>query len=202
MLLLMNIDHPQPRKIAKAAELIRAGEILCYPTDTGYGLGCDPHQLKTVEKLFRMGNRSKEKPASLLCSNFKQIAQYAYIDDTSFRVAKRVLPGPYTLILKATKVVARRLHGKRKEVGIRYPNHPVVLALIEELGTPILNITARAPDGHYLDDPHEIDRIWGKQLGAVIGGDLLPKSPSTVIDLTGDEPEILRVGQGDPDVFF
>lgn len=202
MLLVLNIDHPQPHKIAKAAELIRKGEILCYPTDTGYGLGCDPHQLKSVERLFRMRNRPKKKPASLLFADFKQLAQYAHIGNQGFRAAKHALPGPYTLILQAGKQVARKLHGKRREVGARMPDHPVVIALLEHLGMPLLNVTARDSLGSYLGDPHDIERMLGKQLGAVIDGGIIPENPSTVIDMTSETAEVLRVGQGDPDAFL
>jgi len=202
MLLVFNDHHPQPRKIQKVADLIRQGNLICYPTDTGYGIGCDPFQRKTVEKLFRLSGRPKNKPASLLVANFKQMAQYGYINDRAYRVAKRVIPGPYTLILKATKQVPRPLHGKRREVGVRVPDHPVILALLEELEEPLLNVTASNFDREYLDDPHEIDDIWGKQLGAVIDSGIIQENPSTVIDFSSGEPEVLRVGQGDPDVFL
>lgn len=202
MRLMLNVDHPQPHKIAKAVDLLRAGELLCYPTDTGYGIGCDPHQPKAVERLFRLYNRPKNKRASLLCNDFKQISKYAYVDDQTFRAAKRALPGPYTLILKATKMVSKALHGKRKEVGIRVPDHPVVLALVDAFGAPILNVTARDFSKNYLDDPYDIEDILGAHLGAVIDCEILPEAPSTVVDFTQPEPEVLRVGQGDPDAFL
>jgi len=130
------------------------------------------------------------------------VAPYAHISDAAYRTARRALPGPYTLILKATKQVPRPLRGKRKEVGIRVPDHQVVLQLVETLGLPLLNVTVHDTFGEYIDDPHEIDRMWGKQLGAVIDAELLPEAPSTVIDFTGRYPELLREGEGDPDLFF
>lgn len=201
MLLVVHPEHPQPRKIDKVVDLIQAGGIVAYPTDTGYGFGCDPFQRKSVQRMFQLLNLSEKKLAALLCSDFKQVARYGYINDSCYRIARRIFPGPYTLILKATKEVPRPLHGKRKEVGIRVPNHPITLAILEALDGPILNLTARDHHGEYLDDPHEIESIYRKHLGAVIDGDLVVESPSTVVDLTGHEPEIIRVGQGDPSIF-
>jgi tRNA threonylcarbamoyl adenosine modification protein (Sua5/YciO/YrdC/YwlC family) len=152
--------------------------------------------------MFKLLNRSKKKPAALLCSDFKQVSEYCYFSDWAFRIAKRIFPGPYTLILKATKQVPRPLQSKRKEVGIRVPNHNVVLQLIEMLETPLLNLTVHDSEGNYFDDPHEIEDTWGKHLGAVVDGDLIPEMPSTVVDMTGDAPEILRIGHGDPDIFM
>lgn len=202
MLLSIHPEHPQPRKVARAADLIRDGQILAYPTDTGYGLGCDPFQRKTVERLFRLLSLPDRKRASLLCKDFKQMAVYGYISDFVYRKARKVFPGPYTLIVEATKAIPKPLRGKRREVGIRVPNQNVLLALLEELDSPILNVTARDFQGEYLDDPHEIESVYRKSLGAVIDGDLLPESSSTVIDLTGDYPEVVRLGQGDPDIFL
>ena len=193
---------PSPAKSKRPRNCSEQAKFFVIPRTQDTVWGCDPHQPKAVTQLFRMINRPKNKPASLLCNSFKQVAQYGYIDDQSYRAAKRALPGPYTLILKASKLVARSLHGKQKEVGIRYPDHSVVLALIEALQSPLLNVSARDPNENYLDDPREIEQIWGRHLAAVIDCDLLPESPSTMIDLTQDFPEVLRVGQGDPDAFL
>lgn len=201
MLLVIHPEHPAPRKISKVADLLRRGEIIAYPTDTGYGLGCDPFQRKTVERMFRILNLPDKKRASLLCSDFKQIAKYGYISDTAYRTARRIFPGPYTLILQATKAIPRPLHGKRKEVGIRVPDSPIVLAILEELGAPLLNVTVRDTHGEYMDDPHEIEATYRKHIGAVIDADLVAENPSTVVDLTSDYPEVIRVGQGDPSIF-
>ena len=202
MLLALNPNHPQPRKLQKAIDLLKAGQIIVYPTDTGYGMGCDPFQIKTVERMFKLLNRPKSKPAALLCSSFKQVAQYCVISDSAYRVARRIFPGPYTLILKATKQVPRPLQGKRKQVGIRVPDHNVILRLLEMLESPLLNLSVVDSEGNYFDDPIEIDKTWGKHLGAVIDADLIPENPSTVVDWTGQEAEILRVGQGDPEIFL
>jgi tRNA threonylcarbamoyl adenosine modification protein (Sua5/YciO/YrdC/YwlC family) len=202
MLLSIHPQHPQPRKIEKVIEIVSKGDIIAYPTDTGYGIGCDPFNRKTVERLFRLLSIPENKLASLLCADFKQLARYGYIGDMAYRVARRIFPGPYTLILQATKEVPRPLHGKRKEVGIRVPDHPITLAILQLLGGPILNLTARDLEGCYIDDPLEIERIYRHQIGAIIDGDLIPENPSTVVDLTGPEPDIIRVGQGSPDIFL
>jgi tRNA threonylcarbamoyl adenosine modification protein (Sua5/YciO/YrdC/YwlC family) len=202
MLLSFDDRHPQPRKIQRIVELLRDGEIISYPTDTGYGLGCDMNQKKAVEKLFLITQRPKNKPGALLAKEFKQVSEYCYIGDVAYRVARRVLPGPYTLILEASKAVPRHLQGKRKEVGIRIPDHPIILAVLEDFGTPLLNVTANDHLGQYLDDPLLIEQRYGKHLGAVVDAGLIPENPSTIVDLTGSIPEVLRLGVGDPEVFF
>jgi tRNA threonylcarbamoyl adenosine modification protein (Sua5/YciO/YrdC/YwlC family) len=188
--------------LKRAAEILAKGGLLCYPTETGYGIGCDMYQRKTVERLFRLTNRPKNKPASLLCKDFKQVSQFGYINNVYFRIARRIFPGPYTLVLEATKEVPRHLHGKRREVGIRVPSNPVIMGILEEMENPIMNVAARTFEGEYIDDPHVIEHVWRNELGAVIDCDLLQEDPSTVVDLTGDVAEILREGQGDPNVFL
>ncbi|TNE48244.1 MAG: threonylcarbamoyl-AMP synthase [Deltaproteobacteria bacterium] len=202
MLLSVHPEYPQMRKIVRAAQYLKDGEIVAYPTDTGYGLGCDPFQRKTVERMFRLLNLPDTKYASLLCKDFKQMAVYGYISDYVYRKARKVFPGPYTLIVEATKAIPKPLRGKRREVGIRVPNNNVTLALIEELEGPILNVTARDFQGEYMDDPHVIESVYRKSLGAVVDCDLIPESSSTVMDLTGEFPEVVRLGQGDPDIFL
>lgn len=201
MLLFVDSRYPQPRKIRRAADILRSRGLLSYPTDTIYGIGCDPFERKAVEALFAMRNRPNWKPASLLCSDLKMMARYAIMTDEAHRAIRRVIPGPYTFIFRATPDVPRSLTGKRKQVGIRVPDNNIVLSLIEELGAPILNVSARDREGVYLEDPRETERIWGRSLGAVIDGELLPPRESTVIDLTDRHPEVLREGLGDPSLF-
>ncbi|MEM1008990.1 MAG: L-threonylcarbamoyladenylate synthase [Myxococcota bacterium] len=202
MRLTLHPEYPQPRKLEQVVDFIRRGEVVAYPTDTGYALGCDMNQRKAVEHLFRFTQRPKNKPGTLLSANFKQVSQFCYISDHAYRVVRRVLPGPYTLILEATKAVPRHLRGKRKEVGIRIPDNPVALALLEQWGSPFLNVTAYNFSEQYLDDPLDIERFYGKQLGCIVDVDLVTEKPSTIVDLTQNPPEVLREGTGDPEVFF
>ncbi|MGK5089658.1 L-threonylcarbamoyladenylate synthase [Bdellovibrionota bacterium FG-2] len=202
MIITVDPDYPNLKKVANAARFLKQGGMLAYPTDTTYGIGVDPFQPKAVSLLFTQTRRPPGKPASLLCSDITMVSQYAVISDRIFRAMKRALPGPFTFILPALKSVPRGLHGKRREVGIRVPAHPIVQELIKALGSPILNVSARNLDDHYTGDAREIEDVWGYKLDAVIDcGDLEP-SESTVLDLVDDQPLVVREGLGDPALFL
>ncbi|HAR44402.1 MAG TPA: threonylcarbamoyl-AMP synthase [Bdellovibrionales bacterium] len=198
MLITVDPEYPNMKRVANAARILRAGGLLAYPTDTTYGIGADPFQPKAVALLFNETSRSPKKPASLLCADLKMIGHYAVISDRIFRAMRRTLPGPYTFILPAKNTVPRGMHGKRREVGIRMPEHPIVQALIAALGTPILNLSARDPENHYLDDAREIEALWGERISAVLDCGPITPQESTVIDLIEDTPVLLREGLGDP----
>jgi len=134
----INPQHPEPRKIRRAVDALRAGGVIAYPTDTVYGLGCDILQKKAIDRVYEIKRMPRDQPLAFVCPDLSDIARYAVVDNPSYRVMRRLLPGPYCFILPATREVPRLLMLKRKTVGIRVPSHPVTLALVRELGNPIV----------------------------------------------------------------
>lgn len=186
--------HPQPHKIHKTVEVLRRGGVICYPTDTVYALGCDAMQKKAIDRVYRVKQMKKDHPVAFVCPDLGDIARYAIVDDRAYRVMRRLLPGPYTFILPATREVPRILMMKRKTVGIRVPHHEVALALVRELGNPIVS-TSATWEGEQLNDPDDlVDRFKAADMMVDSGWGGL--DPSTVIDLSKSEPEIVREGAG------
>ena len=196
MLLEINPEHPEPRKIKKAVEALNAGEVIGYPTDTVYGLGCDISSKKAVDRLYQIKGMDRAHPLSFICPDLSEIARYAVVDNQVYRVLRRFLPGPYCFILEATREVPRLLQTKRKTIGIRVPKHEVIAAVVRELGRPVISTTAQRAGA---DQPHidarEIDADF-KGLGLVIDAGAGGLVPATVIDLTVSPPEIIREGAG------
>ncbi len=186
--------HPQPRRVKQVTEILRRGGVVVYPTGTVYGLGCDIHQKRAVERIYQLRQLKKDHPLSFVCPDLSKIARYAYVDDFAYRIMKRLIPGPYTFVLRATRDVPKILLRKRKTVGIRVPDHPVAHALIEELGSPIVSTSAMF-DGQALNDPDELHARF-PQVDAFIDAGWGGIEPSTVIDLTGTEAVVLREGAG------
>jgi tRNA threonylcarbamoyl adenosine modification protein (Sua5/YciO/YrdC/YwlC family) len=186
--------HPQPRRIAQAVEILRRGGVILYPTGTVYGLGCDIHQKKAVERIYQIRQLKRDHPLSFMCPDLSKIARYAYVDDFAYRIMRRLVPGPYTFVLKATRDVPKMLVRKQKTVGIRVPDDPVALALLHELESPIVSTSATF-DGEVLNDPDELFTRF-KQVDAFVDAGWGGIEPSTVVDLTGDEPLVIREGAG------
>lgn len=195
MLLSVNPSYPEPRKIRRAIDALEAGEVIGYPTDTVYGLGCDIFNKRAIERLYQIKQMNQTQKLSFICPDLSSISHYAIVEDPTFRVLKRYLPGPYTFILEATREVPKILQTKRRTVGVRIPDHPVTLALVHAFGRPVISTTA-APHGEdpYID-PHEIDDRF-RGLGMVLDGGVGGSVPTTVIDLTTSYPEIIRAGAG------
>jgi tRNA threonylcarbamoyl adenosine modification protein (Sua5/YciO/YrdC/YwlC family) len=197
LLLSINIDHPEPRKVRRAVEALEAGGVIAYPTDTVYGLGCDLTNKNAIERLYAIKGMDRAHPLAFVCPDLSDIARYAVVENQVYRVLRRFLPGPYTFILAATKEVPRVLRMKRKTVGVRVPSHPVTLALTHALGRPIVS-TSASVDGEFLIDPGEIEERF-PELSIVLDADGVGLTPSTVIDLSGDEPVVVREGAGPVD---
>jgi tRNA threonylcarbamoyl adenosine modification protein (Sua5/YciO/YrdC/YwlC family) len=193
----VNAEHPEPRKIAQAVVALERGEVIAYPTDSVYGLGCDVLSKRGVEALYRMKNMRPDQLLSFVCPDLSDIANYALVSDSAYRVMRRLLPGPYTFILSATKEVPKVLRMKRKTVGVRVPSHPVTLALTRALGRPLVS-TSASVDGEFLIDPGEIEDRF-PELALVLDADGVSLTPSTVIDLSGEEPIVVRQGAGPVD---
>ena len=198
MRLEINPENPEPRKIRRAVEALEAGEVIAYPTDTVYGLGCDLFNKKAVDRLYQIKGLNADKKLAFVCSDLGDVARYAVMHDNVYRVLKQFLPGPYCFILEATREVPKIVQLPRKTVGVRIPNHPVALALTRELGRPIISSTAARPGDEPNPDPGEIDiQFRGLGMDAGAGG----TAPTSVIDLTGPEPVVIREGAGDVSEF-
>jgi tRNA threonylcarbamoyl adenosine modification protein (Sua5/YciO/YrdC/YwlC family) len=193
----VNAKHPEPRKIAQAIAALEKGDVIAYPTDSVYGLGCDISSRRAVESLYRMKNMRQDQLLSFVCPDLSDIARYAIVGDAAYRVMRRLLPGPYTFILAATKEVPKVLRMKRKTVGVRVPSHPVTLALTRALGRPIVS-TSASVNGEFLIDPNEIEQAF-PELSLVMDADGVGLTPSTVIDLSEGEPVVVREGAGPVD---
>ncbi len=202
MLLRINPQNPQPRLIRKVAEILRGGGVMAYPTDTVYGLGCDLGNKKGIERIYKIKRSEKTRPFSFICSDLKDISLYAKVPNFAYKTMKRYLPGPYTFILEGTKLVPKIMLTKRKTAGIRVPDNAICLAIVRELGSPVISTSAMLPDGRSLYDPAEIDEHLGHALDLVIDGGVLASEPSSVIDLTEDAPRVLRRGKGDVTFFL
>jgi len=194
----INPCNPQARLIAQAVEVLQHGGVICYPTDTMYGIGCDIFNQKAVKRVYQIKRRPKDKPFSFMCASLTNISNFGHVGNTAYRLMRKNLPGPYTFVLSGTKLVPRIMLTKQKTVGIRVPDNPICLAILEALGNPVLNTSALLEE----DDPPvcsslDVEGLFGKQVDLIIdGGDIVP-APSTVISLLTEQPEILRQGKGD-----
>ncbi|TFW10064.1 threonylcarbamoyl-AMP synthase [Oxalobacteraceae bacterium OM1] len=192
-------ENPQLRLIKQAAQIVHGGGIVALPTDSSYALVSHLDDKAAVERLRRIRHVDEKHHLTLLCRDLSEIAQYAKVDNRQYRMLKAATPGPYTVILEATKEVPRRLsHPSRKTIGLRVPEHAIAQALLEELGQPLLGTTLILPgDDHPLNDPEEVRERLERQIELVIDGGPCSLDPTTVIDLTGSEPELIRQGRGD-----
>jgi tRNA threonylcarbamoyl adenosine modification protein (Sua5/YciO/YrdC/YwlC family) len=196
-------ENPQPRLIKQAAQIVGAGGIVAIPTDSAYALVCRLDDKGAVEKLRRIRGVDEKHHLTLLVRDLSEIALYAKVDNQQYRLLKATMPGPYTVILEATREVPRRLsHPSRKTIGLRVPENRISLALLEELGEPLIGTTLQLPgDDHMLSDPEEVRDRLAKQIELVIDGGAGTLEPTTVVDLTGPAPELVREGRGDPSAF-
>lgn len=192
-------DNPQPRLIKQAAAMLRDGAVIAYPTDSCYALGCHLGDKEAVERIRRIRGLDDSHYMTLMCRDLSELAHYARVDNVQFRLLKNNTPGGYTFILDATREVPRRLqHPKRNTVGIRIPDHPVALALLEELGEPLLSSTLILPDEeHALNDAEEIRDRLDRSLDLILDGGAVALEATTVLDLSGDTPVVLRQGKGE-----
>ena len=196
-------DNPQGRLIKQAAQIVNGGGIIALPTDSCYALACRLDDKAAAERLRRIRGIDDKHHLTLLCRDLSEISLYAKVDNRQYRLLKTSTPGPYTFILEATKEVPRRLsHPSRKTIGLRIPENPIALALLEELGQPLLSTTLILPDEEEpLNDPEEIRSRIERQIELIIDGGACGLEPTSVIDLTEDEPVLVRQGRGDVGIF-
>ncbi|MBU1340145.1 MAG: threonylcarbamoyl-AMP synthase [Proteobacteria bacterium] len=201
MLLKINPHNPHERQIGIVVDIIKKGGIVAYPTDTFYGIGCDIMNKKAIEKVYALKQRDKSKPFSFICPDLKDISKYAKVSNFAYRNMKRLLPGPYTFVLSGSKLVPKMMLTKRRTAGIRVPDNKIALAIVAGLGHPIISTSATRPDGKIFEDPSLLHDYFINSIEVVIDGGLVPGSPSSVISLIDDIPEIIRHGAGNIDIF-
>lgn len=192
-------DNPQQRLVGQVADIVRRGGVVVYPTDSVYALGCHIGDKQALDRIRNIRRVDKNHNFTLLCRDLSELASYARVDNRVFRVLKANTPGPFTFILPASSEVPKRLmHPKRKTVGIRVPDSAIAQALLNELGEPMMTVTLIMPDDEYpLTDPYDIRQSLETQVDAIIDGGYCGLEPTTVVDMTGDQPEMRRQGMGD-----
>lgn len=189
---------PQQRLVDQVLDYLRQGGIMAYPTDTCYGLGCSIHEKKAIDQLYRLKRQDTRKPMSFICSDLKHIADYAHVSNRAYKLMRKLLPGPYTFVLPATRLVPKLLQNKRKQVGIRVPKHAVTLEIVRQLGHPIISTTCQVVgDEAPCMDVQEIRDRFDQHVELVIDGDFIYPEYSTVVSIDDDNLEILREGKGD-----
>jgi tRNA threonylcarbamoyl adenosine modification protein (Sua5/YciO/YrdC/YwlC family) len=201
MILSVHPITPQPRIVKRAAEVLASGGLVIYPTDTVYGLGCSVENKNAIERIHLIKGQRPDKPFSFVCSDLTHISEYAHVSNAAFKTMKHLVPGPYTFILPAARMkrLPRILVSRRKTVGVRVPNSPVTLALVKELGHPILSTSVTLESGEVMNDPEKITAAFRNAVDLILDGGLLTSEPSTVLDLTGDRPTVVRMGAGPVD---
>lgn len=197
-------ETPQKRLVKQAADRIRKGEVVVYPTDAAYAVGCALENKRGLERIVQLRQLDDKHQFTILCRDLSELANYAKVENWAFRLLKANTPGAYTFVLRATGEVPRRLmHAKKKTLGLRVPDNAVVQALLEEVGEPIMSTTLLLPGDEYpLIDPEEINERVGKQVDLVLDGGWGEMETTTVVDLEGDAPILLREGKGDPAPFL
>lgn len=200
MLIEINNLTPEYPKLKQAVEILKNSGVIVYPTDTIYGFGADIFCADAVERIYRI-KQKKATGFSFICPDLTDIAQYAFVSDYAYKIMKRLLPGPYTFIFKATKLVPKKLIPNKNTVAIRIPDNAVCLGLVKQLGHPLVTTSVNVTQEPHFSDPLEIEKIFGDKVDLIIDAGILKNEASSVIDLSGDAPIIIRRGKGDVSLF-
>ena len=197
MLLNVNPENPQGRLVERIVETLKQGGLIAYPTDTTYGIGCNIFNRRGIKNIYKIKQRDARKPFSFICADLSDAANYAHVSNFAFKIMKRHLPGPYTFVLDATRIVPDSLTTRQKTVGIRIPDDEIAMSIVRELGHPLVTTSANLTGETPLHDPQEIEAIMGQHLDIVVDGGIRYGDPSTVISLIDDRIEVIREGCGD-----
>ena len=191
--------HPQPRRLGEIVQVIQSGGLIAYPTDSSYAFGCHIGDKRAIDRIHRIRRTDKKHNFTLVCSDLSEISTYARVENWAYRLIKSMTPGPYTFILPATRGVPKRLQNpKRRTIGLRVPDHPLVQAVLERLGEPIMSSTLTLPgDDMPMTDPLEIEERIGHQIDAIVAAGPTGIEPTSVLDMTGGAVVVLRAGRGD-----
>lgn len=202
MYLKIHPDNPQTRQIKLAVEILKNDGIIIYPTDTVYGIGCSIFSPRAIELIYQLKNQDRNKPFSFVCSDLSHISDFAKVSNTAFRLMKHLIPGAYTFVLPASRLkqLPKSMISKRKTVGIRVPDNRICLALIKELGHPILNASVTDQNGEIINDPDQIKESFEKRVDLILDGGNSILELSTILDLTEGYPVIVREGAGDTSI--
>ncbi len=190
-------EHPQPRIVERAATTLAEGGLVAFPTDTYYAIGCDLFDKRAIERIYQLKQIPRSHELSFLCADLAEVARYALLDNAAFRVLRRKTPGPFTFILAATRLVPDLALRRQKTVGVRLPASPIALEIVRKLEHPVISTSAATPGGEVLIDARDIRDQLGHGLELILDGGFQPDEPSTVIDLTGEVPRLVRQGKGD-----
>jgi tRNA threonylcarbamoyl adenosine modification protein (Sua5/YciO/YrdC/YwlC family) len=201
---ILSIDpkHPQPRLIERAVQTLSAGGLIAFPTDTYYGFGCDLFDKRAIERIYQLKQLPRSHELSFICADLAEVSRYAMVDNSAYRVLRRKTPGPYTFILPAARVVPELVVRRQKTVGVRIPDSPIALEIVRKLEHPLISTSAATPDGEVLIDPRDIKERLGHGLELILDGGYQPNEPSSIIDLSGPQPVVVRQGKGDVSDLF
>jgi tRNA threonylcarbamoyl adenosine modification protein (Sua5/YciO/YrdC/YwlC family) len=202
MMIAINNQNPQLRLVRRVVETLREGGIVIYPTDTVYGMGCDLFNKKGIDRIYEIQRRDRKKPLSFVCADLKDISRYAKVTDDAYKIMRRLLPGPYTFVLEASRLVPKTILPKRQTTGIRVPDNNICQALVAELGSPIISASVKDENGELLSDPRMIEELFGRRVDMIIDGGIIAARPSSVISILDEGTEILREGKGDVSAFL
>lgn len=192
----INPVNPHERYIRRAVQILGDGGLVIYPTDTVYGLGCNLFNKRAVEKIYQLKGSKKKKLLSFICPDLKDIAKYAHVSTPAYKIMRHLTPGPYTFLLEATRLVPKILLEKKSTVGIRVPDNVISLTLLQEFGNPIISTSATLAENPYLNDPDEIAETFAHIADLFLDSGFGGTEPSTILDLSGAEPELIREGKG------
>ncbi len=192
----VDVVHPQPRLVERAAKVLEDGGLIAYPTDTYYGIGCDLLSKKAIDRLYALKGRDRKKPLAFLCPDLSDVAKYAKVTNFAYRTMRQLTPGPFTFVLEATRLVPEMMQSKQKQVGIRVPQAPLMLAIAAKLGRPIVTTSATTAEDDVLTDAKSIKDLLGNRLDLILDGGPQPAEPSTIVSLIDDQIEVLRQGKG------